>query len=345
MSPFRRAHNGLRLFGRALAPRPSIDARPDWEQAEGAWIKRALARSQALPTGGWYALDAARAITEAPRRYEVAGRALVVYRDGEGIVAAPETCPHLGASLARARVCDGKLICPWHGLALGRAGHGAWKPLAAHDDGVLAWVRLGHDHGAQEGEPTDAPILPARPRRALDAVMRLEAACEPRDVIQNRLDPWHGVHFHPHSFGTLRVIEQGDDAITVRVAYKLVAGLAVEVDARFHCPAARTIAMTIVAGEGEGSVVETHATPLGPGRTAVIEATLATSERIGFGAALAAAPALRPIMAWAARRLWLEDAEYAERLYALRRGPQRLAVAQPAVQGHAEGQSRSRSSA
>src|SRR5688500_13499714 len=100
MSLFRRTSNGLRVFGRELAPAPSVDARPDWEQAEPAWIKRALAYSQALPTGGWYVLDAVRAITNAPARYEVEGRALVVWRDADGILAAPEACPHLGASLA-----------------------------------------------------------------------------------------------------------------------------------------------------------------------------------------------------------------------------------------------------
>ena len=50
--------------------------------------------------------------------------------------------------------------------------------------------------------------------------------------------------------------------------------------------------MRIVDGEGAGSVVETHATPLGSGpdglpRTAVIEASIAHSDRPGFARALA----------------------------------------------------------
>ena len=47
--------------------------------------------------------------------------------------------------------------------------------------------------------------------------------------------------------------------------------------------------MTIVRGDGLGSVVETHATPIAPGRTAIIEATLATSDRPGFALAARAA--------------------------------------------------------
>lgn len=301
------------VFGRALPDAPGVDDRPDWQQAEVAWIRGALALSQRLPSGGWYALDAVRTISETPRRITVDGRSLVVFRHGSRLLVAPDACPHLGASLSCGRVQEGKLVCPWHGLRLGAEGHGSWKPLPTYDDGILLWVRIDGKE-----RPTDAPYLPVRPTAPLDAVVRVEAACEPRDVIANRLDPWHGTHLHPYSFVTLRVIEQKRDEIMVRVAYRVFRSLAVEVDARFHCTDPRTIVMTIVRGEGEGSVVETHATPLGPGRTAIIEATLATSERPGFGVARRAAPLLRPVLQWASRRLWVDDAAYAERLYASR---------------------------
>lgn len=306
------------------------DTAPDWQQASPAWIQRALQRALALPSGGWYVVDASRTITAAPRRYRVAGRTLVTWRNGDQPMIAPDACPHMGASLSEGHVRDGRIVCPWHGLALGCQPHGRWHPLPAYDDGVLVWVRMGDDDAL-----TDAPILASRPARYVDAVMRMEAACEPRDVIANRLDPWHGTHFHPHSFGRLRVIAQDDDAITVRVVFNVVNGrlpgsaggrllgrLGVEVDARFHCPDPRTIVMTIVAGEGVGSVVETHATPVDSGRTVITEATLATSERLGFRMLRAAGSRLlRPLMRQAARRLWVEDAAYAERLYALRIAP------------------------
>jgi hypothetical protein len=107
----------------------------------------------------------------------------------------------------------------------------------------------------------------------------------------------------------------------VRVAKKLVGRLDVETDATFHSPEPRTIVMTIVEGEGKGSVVETHATPVEPGRTAVVEATLATSDREGFRHALKLNRFIRPFIERSARRLWVDDAAYAERLYALRKGP------------------------
>jgi isorenieratene synthase len=147
------------------------------------------------------------------------------------------------------------------------------------------------------------------------------ARCEPRDVIANRLDPWHGVHFHPHSFARLQVLADEGHRIRLRVAFRVAGPACVEVDATFHCPEPRTIVMTIVDGEGRGSVVETHATPLAPGWTAIVEATLATSERPGFHLATRfLGGLLRPLIERSARRLWAEDAAYAERSYFLRQG-------------------------
>ncbi|MCB9730109.1 MAG: Rieske 2Fe-2S domain-containing protein [Deltaproteobacteria bacterium] len=281
----------------------------DWAQASPARIERALARARALPAGGWYAVDASRLIDGNPRAYAVAGQRLVLWRDQGTLRAAPEACPHMGASLVGARVCDGALVCPWHGLRLGSGGHGAWRPLPAHDDGVLAWVRV--DDG---DPPTDAPILAPRPSGpCLDAVIRMEARCEPADILANRLDPWHGAHFHPYAFADLTVTRADDEALELRVAYRIAGPLVMEVDARFHCPDRRTIVMTIIDGDGAGSVVETHATPMGPGRTAVVEATIATSERRGFGVAARLGPLLRGMVARQAERLWADDIAYAER--------------------------------
>jgi hypothetical protein len=297
------------------------DDAPDWVQANPGRIERALARALALPTGGWFAVDARDKIGRAPRAYTVDGHDLVLWRARDGSVrGAPEACPHMGASLAGARVCDDDLVCPWHGLQLGERPHGRWAPVPAHDDGVLVWVQL-----AEGADRTAAPILAPRPARSLVGVVRMEATCDAADIIANRLDPWHGAHYHPHSFARLRVLEDRDDRLLVRVAYRVMGPFAVEVDATFHCPDPRTIVMTIVGGEGVGSVVETHATPIGPGRTAMIEATLATSGRGGFRLALGLGRLLRPMIERRAARLWVEDVAYAERRYRLRaRAPVRL---------------------
>jgi len=302
-------HIGKRPSGRA-----DWSDRPDWVQASPARIERALERAKQRPCGGWYVVGASRLVIDEPSAHTIAGRELVAWRDRGTVRVAPAECPHMGADLSCGTVRDGRLVCPWHGLALGAEGHGRWRPLPVHDDGVLVWARLEE---AGE-EPTDAPIIAPRPERYVDGVIRIDADCEPEDVVANRLDPWHGVHYHPHSFARLAIVDADDDVITLRVSYRVAGPVCVEVDATFHSPNPRSIVMTIVAGDGLGSVVETHATPLEPGRTAIIEATLATSERPGFRLASRLSPLLRRMIEKRAARLWVEDAAYAERRYALR---------------------------
>lgn len=310
----------LIVLGRALpdSEAQSIDAPlggPAWAVSRPRWIERAVSACQMNPTGGWFVLDGSRRITNRPRAFVVAGASLVVFRDrGGDVIAGPDQCPHMGARLSTGCVRRDAIICPWHGLALGAEPYGSWQPIPAHDDGVLVWVRLGEP----EEVPTVQPIMTVRPDTFVDGVIRVEARCDPRDVLANRFDPWHGTHFHPYAFKRLEVLELGDHHVVVRVAKRIAGPIAIEVAARFHSPERRTIVMTIVEGEGEGSVVETHATPIGPGRTAIIEASLAASNRRVFRLARPLARLLRPLLERSARRLWIDDAAYAERLYEIR---------------------------
>lgn len=304
-------------IGRRLPPAESISDLPDWKQAQPAWIDRALDRALSKPSGGWFVVDGVRAIGTGPYRYRIDGRDYVVWRTGDGIAVAPDSCPHMGARMSDGFVRGGCVVCPWHGLELGVEGLGKWKPLETFDDGVLLWVRPPSDGG----DVTERPIVPPRPDRYFDAVMRLEAKCDPRDVVANRLDPWHGAHFHPHSFTDLRVIEKVEESITVRVVYRITKRIGMEVDAVFDCPDPRSIVMTIIRGEGVGSVVETHATPIDPGHSAVVEATLATSDRPQFHTFMNTFSRLvRPVIEKRALRLWVEDGAYAERRYEIRTG-------------------------
>ncbi|GAA3764436.1 DUF5914 domain-containing protein [Salinactinospora qingdaonensis] len=305
---------------------------PTWRDASPAVIAAALKRALARPSGNWYVLAAADEIcSERPFGRVVAGTEVVAWRTPDGALhAGPGACPHLGAPLCRGAVAEGRVVCRWHGLALGPAGFAGWQPYPTHDDGALAWVRLD-DAGGEE--PLPAPVLAQRPdpARAITAVESMAGRCEPEDVVANRLDPWHGSWFHPYSFVGLRVTTTPhepaptaeSDRFDVEVAFKVAGRFGVPVRAVFTCPEPRTVVMRITEGEGVGSVVETHATPLGVDthgvpRTAVIEASIAASDRPGFAVARRAARAVRPLMRLAARRLWRDDLAYAERRYTLR---------------------------
>lgn len=328
----RRARRTARIPLR-LRPRPVPweAQRPTWRDARPARLADAVKAALARPSGNWFVLGASDGIggRRAVGR-TVAGVEVVAWRDPAGrLLAGPGACPHLGAPLDRSPVHCGIVRCRWHGLALDGAPFAGWDPFPAHDDGLLAWVRLDAAGGE---EPLPDPVVPRRPRAAgaVTAVHTVTGGCDPEDVIANRLDPWHGAWFHPYSFVDLTVVdtpaEHGAphaDGIAVEVSFKVAGRAVVPVTAVFTAPEPRTVVMHIVAGEGQGSVVETHATPLGPDdrgrpRTAVTEAVVATSRRPGFALARAAAPALRPLMRAVSRRLWRDDLAYAERRWELR---------------------------
>jgi nitrite reductase/ring-hydroxylating ferredoxin subunit len=302
--------------------------RPTYRDAQPGIINAALDRAQRRPTGNWYVLGASRDVrTGRPFGARVGGLELVAWRDRHHrLRAGPASCPHLGADLATGVVRDGVLYCRWHGLALdGDTCDLRWKAFPSHDDGVLAWVRL--DAVGNEA-PLNEPVLGPRPTGdTLVAVTRVVGRCEPSDIIANRLDPWHGAWFHPYSFTQLEVLTtptEEDDRFLLSVTFRM-GRFGVPVIAEFTTPQARTVVMRIIEGEGTGSVVETHVTPMGlepDGRpsVAVTEATIAASQRPGFRAARRLRPLVTPFMRFAAARLWRDDLAYAERRYRLRTG-------------------------
>ncbi|WP_030763653.1 DUF5914 domain-containing protein [Streptomyces griseus] len=312
-------------------PVPWEEQRATWRQARPAGIASGLARATARPSGNWYVVGASGDVrADRPAGRTVAGTEVVLWRDAAGEVrAGPGVCPHLGAALGEGVVRCGTLVCRWHGLALDGTPTAGWEPWPAHDDGVLVWVRLDRAGGE---EPTERPVVPPRPpvAEAVAAVYTGVGACEAEDVVANRLDPWHGAWLHPYSFVDLEVLSappddvtDEEDALVVRVSFKVAGRVVVPVTAVFTAPEPRTVTMRITEGEGVGSVVETHATPLTPAgavrpRTAVVEAVVAASDRRGFGAARALAPLLRPAMRSASARLWRDDLAYAERRWLLR---------------------------
>lgn len=301
---------------------------PTYGDAKPGIIDAALKRALRKPTGNWFAFASSTDVRQdQPLAVQVAGIELVAWRDTtKRLIVGPGSCPHLGADLSTGVVSGGRLFCRWHGLALDANSCAfGWKTLPSYDDGVLVWVRLDAIGGEN---PTESPVIPTRPvGPTLHAVSRAIGVCEPRDIIANRLDPWHGAWFHPYSFTRLDVMStpsESDDRFVVSVTFR-IGPVGVPTIAEFHCPDARTIVMRIIDGEGTGSVVETHATPLGPGpegraRVMVLEAIVAHSPRPGFRAALRAAPLIARLMRGAGDRLWRDDLIYAQRRYRLREG-------------------------
>jgi nitrite reductase (NADH) small subunit len=59
------------------------------------------------------------------RTFEVSGRLVAVFFDGERYSAIDDLCPHMGASLGSGPFIDGVVTCPWHAWRF-RVSDGAW---------------------------------------------------------------------------------------------------------------------------------------------------------------------------------------------------------------------------
>lgn len=304
---------------------PAAGLHSTWRQARSSRIEESLRHALEINPGGWLVAGTSADVQTTSVIRNLKGREVVLWRAEDGSLhAGPGACPHLGAQLSDCVVVGSDVVCRWHGMALPREAGAGWREFPAHDDGVLVWVRLPD---AAE-PPTELPVIPERPaaQKSLTAVICRAGRCDPEDIIANRLDPWHGAWFHPYAFSHLAVDEDRSDVtqLTVEVAFRINRRWGVPVVARFTTPDARTIVMRIIEGEGEGSVVETHATPLGHDsdgwpQTMMTEATIAHSPGAGFQAARLLAPLIRPAIRRTAGQLWVDDLAYAERRYLLRR--------------------------
>lgn len=289
----------------------------DWISADPQKIHTSLQKVLQKPSGNWYVVGAKwKLCAKQPREVHfVNGKEILLLRNQDQFCGISNLCPHMGAPLSIGRFTGTNVTCAWHGLSLDGCSPHIHIHLPIFDDGYLLWVQIpSHEPSSEK------PYLCDRPSQGIAAVYQKVLRCDPEHIIQNRLDPWHGAHFHPHTFARLRVYQESEEALYLRVAYRVWSRVCIEVDARFHCPDPRTIVMTIIEGEGKGSVVETHATPLGPGYTLLTELTIAHSTRPGFKVARLMSPLIRPFMVRSMARLWKEDAAYAERRYYLEHG-------------------------
>ena len=82
-----------------------------------------------FPKITWYVACTAQELTDKPLGRTVCNQRIAFYRAQEGKAAAVEDfCPHRGAPLSLGLVCDGKLVCGYHGLEMGCDGKSIAMP-------------------------------------------------------------------------------------------------------------------------------------------------------------------------------------------------------------------------
>lgn len=65
------------------------------------------------------------------QRVEIDGRVIAVFNVGGEILAIDDTCTHEAAPLSEGTVCEGRVVCPWHGAEFDlRTGEAVTPPAS-----------------------------------------------------------------------------------------------------------------------------------------------------------------------------------------------------------------------
>ena len=187
-----------------------------------------------FPQNAWYVACTPDEIDGKPLGRMVCGQPLVIYRSGSGQVAALEDfCPHRGAALSLGRVCEGQLVCGYHGLVMGCDGRtqsmpgqrvGAFPAIRAYpvrERYGFIWVWPGEPALAGQ-TPLPELTWAESPDWAYGGGL-YHVRCDYRLMIDNLMDLTHETYVHADSIGQKEIDEAavstrtaGDEVVTSR---------------------------------------------------------------------------------------------------------------------------------
>ncbi len=171
-----------------------------------------------FPKNAWYVACTPDEIEGKPLGRMVCGQSIVFYRGPQGQVAALEDfCPHRGAALSLGRVCEGKLVCGYHGLVMGCDGKtesmpgqrvGAFPAIRAFpviERYGFIWV--------WPGDPALADVSKLHPLPWAESADwaygggLYHVRCDYRLMIDNLMDLTHETYVHANSIGQPEIDE------------------------------------------------------------------------------------------------------------------------------------------
>jgi vanillate O-demethylase monooxygenase subunit len=182
----------------------------------------------------WYVAATPDEIVEKPLGRQICGEQIVFFRQADGKVAAVENyCPHRGAPLSLGHVEGDKLVCGYHGLAMGCdgrvvemprqrvAGFPAIKAYAVEERYGFVWVWPGDPDRA---DPSRIHHLEWADSPAWGYGGGLyHVKCNYQLMIDNLMDLTHETYVHASSIGQKEIDEapvstkaEGDHVITSR---------------------------------------------------------------------------------------------------------------------------------
>ncbi len=182
----------------------------------------------------WYVACQAEEITDKPLGRKVCNEAMVFFKNAEGKVSAVQDfCPHRGTPLSLGRVCNGQLVCGYHGLVMGCDGHTVsmpghqvrgFEPVKHYptlERYGFVWVWPGDPNLADPGKMPEFEWF-ENPKWAYGGGL-YHIRCDYRLMIDNLMDLTHETYVHSTSIGQpeidetpSRTVTEGDRVITSR---------------------------------------------------------------------------------------------------------------------------------
>lgn len=162
----------------------------------------------------WQIACRAKAAYRKPIRVIVNGRPMVVFRAGaSGFAALEDRCAHRNAPLSQGRICEGRLVCPYHGWEYDRDGRVVRVAALSQADSPTS-ITIERFHTVEQDgfvwvAGGDCPPATAPPRfagmrepgwTAFTMQTRFRATTEA--CLENFLDCPHAAFVHRHWFRT-----------------------------------------------------------------------------------------------------------------------------------------------
>ena len=163
----------------------------------------------------WHPVAYSHAVTTAPTATTLLGEPLVLWRASPGgpVAALRDVCIHRGTALSLGEVCEGQVVCPYHGWRFGEDGRCTWIPQLPDPTKVPRKARVPA-YACQEALGMVWVALDA-PRWPLPVVPELDGApgwavvptgpfawrCDASRQVENFTDLGHFPFVHPGLLG------------------------------------------------------------------------------------------------------------------------------------------------
>lgn len=157
----------------------------------------------------WFILCESKDVKKKPKSFKLLGKQVVIYRTADQkAVAFIDKCPHRNVQISEGRICNGNLVCPFHGWEFNQDGKCVSVPGMTEREEVRAPRLKKYDLIEQEGyiwirlnSNSTKNYIPFIPSHISDPTMKTTShsthlKCGIVDIAENFLDPFHTPFVH-----------------------------------------------------------------------------------------------------------------------------------------------------